>query len=118
MSASVLKKRQVKHIENRAAVGLISICNFFATPTRLAAGLGTKDYPRVLNASPRFGITAKLWFPRADLERSASVIKFSTIRSLAPVGSRYKKISANQAVLGLFFDVTGPGRSGIAEDRP
>ena len=29
-------------------VGLISGCYFFATPTRLAAGLGTKDYPRVI----------------------------------------------------------------------
>ena len=31
-----------------------SSCNFFATPTRLAAGLGTKDYPFInINDSPR-----------------------------------------------------------------
>jgi hypothetical protein len=56
MSASVLKSRQVKHIENRAFFGLISNCNFFATPTRLAAGLGTKDYPRVYCETPRPGL--------------------------------------------------------------
>ena len=35
--------------------GLISCCYFFATPTRLAAGLGTKDYPFIVyDDSPRF----------------------------------------------------------------
>jgi hypothetical protein len=58
---------QVKHIENRALVGLISHCYFFATPTRLAAGLGTKDYPRVYceTLRPGLALKAKLWFPRA-----------------------------------------------------
>jgi hypothetical protein len=46
-------------------------CNFFATPTRLADGLGTKKLsPRLfgLNASPRFSRknekSRNFWFPR------------------------------------------------------
>jgi hypothetical protein len=37
--------------------GLISCCNSFATPTRLAAGLGTKEYPFIsVDDSPRFSV--------------------------------------------------------------
>ena len=35
------------HTKSRQRLGKNFCCNFFATPTRLADGLGTKDYPRV-----------------------------------------------------------------------
>jgi hypothetical protein len=55
MSASNVEIAELKaHLKSRR-IGLISCCNFFATPTRLAAGLGTKDYPFInIDDSPRF----------------------------------------------------------------
>ena len=39
--------------------------DFFTTPTRLAAGLGTKDYPLIASDdSPRVDISVGNWFPR------------------------------------------------------
>jgi hypothetical protein len=65
----------------RARRGLNYCSNFFATPTRLAAGLGTKDYPRVKNASPPcFGLSPKTFgSPAAIHDEQPSVINFSTI---------------------------------------
>jgi hypothetical protein len=45
----LLRKQSAKHTQNRALMGINSCSNFFATPTRLADGLGTKDYPRGLS---------------------------------------------------------------------
>ncbi|MCU1288593.1 MAG: hypothetical protein JWN60_822 [Acidobacteria bacterium] len=43
----MLKKQSAKHTQNRALEWQNFCCYFFATPTRLADGLGTKKYPRV-----------------------------------------------------------------------
>src|SRR5204863_8936122 len=56
--------------------------HFFATPTRLAVGLGTKDYPR---GSCRFApvrniaLKTELLVPPRRLPEPSSVINFSTV---------------------------------------
>jgi len=56
---------------------------FFATPTRLAAGLGTKDYPRVhfgRTLRPRFSDKSlKIGSPAPLHDETTSVINFSTM---------------------------------------
>gem|GEM_PF-5901081 len=48
MSASNVERAEPKNIKDfRTKNGLI-FCYFFATPTRLADGLGTKEYPFIL----------------------------------------------------------------------
>jgi len=82
MSASVLKQQSAKHIEISRLSGLI-LCYFFATPTRLAAGLGTKDYPRVhfgRTLRPRFSDKSlKIGSPAPLHDETTSVINFSTM---------------------------------------
>ena len=90
----MLKKQSAKHTQNRALEWQNFCCYFFATPTRLAAGLGTKDYPRGSNsASPLKGCNTPFnWFPRAvRTVRKASVINFSTLIRLPQVPKGFKK---------------------------
>jgi hypothetical protein len=54
-----LKNNDAKHTQNRAMIGK-TFRVFFAMPTRLAVGLGTKKSPRVsfsFNASPRVSLS-------------------------------------------------------------
>ena len=65
-----------------APIGL-DPCYFFATPTRFAAGLGTKDYPRVhfgRTLRPRFSDKSlKIGSPAPSHDETTSVINFSTM---------------------------------------
>ena len=65
-----------------APIGL-DPCYFFATPTRLAAGLGTKDYPRVhfgRTLRPRPDKLSGIGSPASFHDETASVINFSTMK--------------------------------------
>ncbi len=95
----MLRKQKARSTHKIATVDLTTGCsNFFATPTRLAAGLGTKDYPRGFTASPhrRWNLCRpRLVPPRPSIYRTASVINFSTIIRYHRVEKGFKKNHSN-----------------------
>jgi len=77
MSASNVERAEPKNIKDfRTKNGLI-FCYFFATPTRLADGLGTKEYPFILRWFAPARLRCLTLGPPLPKHRD-SVINFST----------------------------------------